>query len=250
MLKCTLFTAMLTCTLLSGCQSTRFAPTFPRANEYGVVLSQQSNKQQYTVAAVTGPVMSAALPGPDVAAGTSPQPRMPLLIVSKSLPVQTSPRLAAPDTTLNRLLQPPSKLPADPLTTVVNAVGAAAALGGAGLAIAGASNNSSGYYPLVQIITGFALLAVGIPLLFFQGKNGRRRLIREDRKRNAVAGDVPVPKTDAANKPLQKLGLGMGIAAGIVLLLGALFGTISFALASFIGVPLGIVGLVLFIAGS
>ncbi|NVO83900.1 hypothetical protein [Hymenobacter terrestris] len=250
MLRSTLLATMLTWTLLAGCQSARFAPTFPRGSEYSVARSQPVEVPPLPVKPANEPVLSAALPGPELGKADIQQLAVSELVVSKPLSGQVAPVIAVPDTTLKRLLRPEPKLRADPLTTVINVAGAAAVVGGAGFAIAGAINNSSGYYPLAQVIAGIALLAVGIPLLFLQGKNGRRRLLREERKRNAAPVGAPAPKTDAANEPLQKLGLGMGIVAGVMLLLGALAGGFSFALALIIGLPLVIVGLLLFVVGS
>ncbi|OWP64444.1 hypothetical protein CDA63_03455 [Hymenobacter amundsenii] len=253
MTKLPVYYLWLAIVLLAGCQSTRPAPFFfaSASSNYQPRLPQPASaRPEAAPARLTAsrpdPAAEAALPLPPL-----PQAR-PLL---HSSPHLTAPPLrgpavavAPPDTVVARVASP--AVGADPLTTVVNVGGALAVIGGGALIIAAANYDGSGYAGLGQLLLALPLLAVGIPLLFFQGKNGRRRLRREGRDKSVGPLAAPTPKTDAANKPLQKLGLGMLLAAGAVLLLGLLGGVYGLAFASFIGGPLAVLGIILFIAGS
>ena len=247
MTKLPVYHLWLAIVLLAGCQSTR-----PTSFSFAPASSNhQPRPQPASVRPEVEPAqLIASLPDP-VAETTPPLPRArPSLHSSPHLTAQPlpGPAVALPDTVVARVATP--AVGADPLTTVVNVGGALAVIGGGALIIAAANYDGGGYAGLGQLLLALPLLAIGIPLLFFQGKNGRRRLRREGRDKSAAPVAAPASKTGAANKPLQKLGLGMLLAGAGVLLLGLLGGVYGLAFASFIGGPLAVLGLILFIAGS
>ncbi len=238
--------------LLTGCQSVRPVPFSFAPPTAGYHLRQPAPAG--AVSEVELAQLTASLPDSAAAdlmparrssyrAAVSPQATL-------SPQVLSNPTVTLPDTAIERLSQPPPVGKPDPLTTVVNVGGAVSLLGGVALIVAAANNDSGGYSGLGQVLLALPLLAIGVPLLLFQGKNGRRRKRREARIAARQPLAAPGPETTAANRPLEKLGLGMMIAAGLLLLLGLLGGIVGVTLAAFVGVPLAVIGLILFIAGS
>lgn len=75
----------------------------------------------------------------------------------------------------------------DPGTTAVNIVGAIITGWGISKVVRAASSDASGPWSgvgnLIGVVTGVLIITGGIALLFFQGKNGRVRRMREDRRR-------------------------------------------------------------------
>ncbi len=237
--------------LLTGCQSTRPVPfSFtPPATDY-------YRRQPAPAGAIAGAELAQLTASlPDSAAGMMPA-RQPVYRAVFSPQVPPSPRVLPnpaailPDTAIGRLPQPLPIDKPDPLTTAVNVGGAVSLLGGVALIVAAANNDNGGFSGLGQVLLALPLLAIGVPLLLFQGKNGRRRKRREARLAARQPSAAPAPKTTAANRPLEKLGLGMMIASGLLLLLGLLGGASGVGLAAIVGVPLAVIGLILFIAGS
>ncbi|MFD2786496.1 hypothetical protein [Hymenobacter rubripertinctus] len=250
-MKPRLLQGLLAMLLLTGCQSTHLPAVLPQTSAYGPSRQLPADTAPLWHAPTPEPVLSAALvdPAPEATAGTGAH-RPSALPAAAPLPVWAVPRSVAPDTVLDRLLRPEVKLPADPLTTTVNVVGAVATVGGIVYATVGANNEFGGYSAAAQVLFGLALLAVGIPLLFFQGKNGRGRLRREAREKNVAPIAVLAARAEGGNEPLRKTGLGMALAGGVLLLLGLLGGTYGLILAGFIAVPLVVVGVILLVAGS
>lgn len=248
MLRKVLLPLLLSSTWLMSCQSTRPTSFLPRASEYGPLTSSPTTP----VSADSGTIeLSASLTDTPPA----PAPAAPRHQVTKPvLPVAAPRHTAEPDTALERLLRPDPVIKPDPLTTGVNVFGALATVGGIGFTIAavdGNEQNKGSFYPVVQVVVGIGLLAIGIPLLFFQGKNGRMRRLREARK----ATSAPTPPASAskkgkANAPLAKLGLGLAIAGGVLLLLGLLLGGLGAALVFIPAAILILIGLILFVAGA
>ncbi|MBT9391621.1 hypothetical protein KLP40_00485 [Hymenobacter sp. NST-14] len=230
---------------LVACQSARLPTVLPESTGYGrATISLPANDS-----AVAPPELSASLP---VSNAEPPlrltPPASPRLVAA---PVAPRPTLtAAPDTALERLLRPDPVAKPDAVTTVVNVTGALSLLGGIGLLIAAANNDNGGYGGLGQLLLALPLLAIGIPLLFFQGKNGRLRKRREARIAAEHPGTKPAPSPEEANRPLHRLGLGMIIGGGLLLVLGLVGGFGGLLLAVFLGVPLAVVGAILLIAGS
>ncbi|RSK47712.1 hypothetical protein [Hymenobacter rigui] len=139
-----------------------------------------------------------------------------------------------------------ARKPADKATTIVNAMGGVISAAGIGFLIAGATSEppKTEYGGLRNLVLGFyglVLLGLGIPLLFFQGKNGRLRQLRQARK----AAEAPAPGASPAvdQKPANKRSTG-----GLVLvLLGALCMS-SLVIPSFLAfllVPIGLICLVI-----
>ncbi|RFP65506.1 hypothetical protein D0N36_08470 [Hymenobacter lapidiphilus] len=224
MVRSTLLTALLTCTLLAGCQSARFSPALPRVSEYGAVRPQPTDGSQRPAMSADEPVLLAALPGPDPVDGARQEARMFSSVVSKSLRVQATPLLATPDTAVNRMLEPQPKPPVDPSTTAVNIVGGATVAVGLGAMVASVLDDrstASSLAPALGVLTGLGLLVVGVALMFFQGKNGRMRKLREAREA-AVIPTAATIRSRNFKTGLRKVGRGLLIAAGVLLLLGIL----------------------------
>ncbi|SDX93285.1 hypothetical protein [Hymenobacter psychrophilus] len=236
--------------LLTGCQSTRPA-SFSFAQSHTAPSHAEYYRRQPAPAGVIAEVELAQLTAslPDTAADTMPARRSGNLAAysSRALPKAA---VILPDTVTERLSQPLPAGKPDPLTTVVNVSGAVSLLAGVGLIAAGAYNDKGGLSGLGYVLFALPLLVIGVPLLLFQGKNGRQRKRHEARVAARQPTAVPATNSPAANRPLKRLGVSMMLATGLLLLLGLLGGPGGVALATFVGLPLAVVGLVFFIVGS
>ena len=232
--------------LLIGCQSARVPTLLPESTGYGRVTTATPASRLPDAAP---PELSASLSASEAEPTTPITPTArPKLAPAPVVPLPTL--TAAPDTALERLLRPDPVIKPDPLTSGVNVLGALSTIGGLGFLFAAFNYDGSGFLGLAFLLYSLPLLAIGIPLLLFQGKNGRRRKHREARAAAKHPGTEPAHKSEDANRPLKRLGLGMLIAGGLVLLLGLMGGIGGAILVSFLGLPIAVIGAILLIAGS
>ncbi|WP_019947032.1 hypothetical protein [Hymenobacter aerophilus] len=222
MVRNTALTFLVACSLLMGCQSARFSAVLPRVDEYGAARAQPGAAPQLFAEPAAEPVLSASLPGSGLSGVDSQKPPVSELLVSKSLSGQAAPVIAVPDTALQRRLQPAPKLPADPATTAVNIVGGVTVAVGLGAMITNGFDgkpDEPSLAPESSILVGLGLLVVGLGLLFFQGKNGRLRKLREAREA-AVAPTAAAMRSQNFKTGLRKTGRVILIVGGALLLLG------------------------------
>ncbi|WP_324678483.1 hypothetical protein [Hymenobacter sp. GOD-10R] len=225
--------ALLLMTLVLGfvvtsCQSTKSVVRLPAVREYG---QRPGPPQLVASAEQSTPGLAAALPDETTTAPASDQ-----WLVPRLLPASHKPLKAPVDTVRKPLLLPVGK--PDPTTTVVNVAGGVTTAAGLGIMIAAANAETGGEWGgLANAIGGFMglmLMIAGVALLFFQGKNGRLRRLREARKaaRRAIVAPATEQGAPALNQqdtiPAEhmrhrsKTGLSMIVAAGILVLLSFL----------------------------
>ncbi|UOQ65260.1 hypothetical protein [Hymenobacter volaticus] len=245
--------------LLSSCQSARFI--VPDANEYGVQAIQRPTASTDQ----TQPVLLAVLSKKE--SSESPQLSMQHQKPIAALPVGRLPMLS-PDTSLNKTLPLVLSGKSDPKTTIVNSIGGAVTATGLGFIIARASADTpqtewGGISKAMGVLGALLVVLVGVALLFFQGKNGRLRRLREARQ--AAKNPVVMPLSEDSSKlyssmrsaehrvhrsksGLQLLGY-ITMYSGILILALSLLGgpPIGFLLAGVITILLG---LILLVAGS
>ncbi|PJJ47961.1 hypothetical protein CLV45_4652 [Hymenobacter chitinivorans DSM 11115] len=240
-MKFFLLSILFSCLLLAGCHSARLA-TLPTVREYGPAEVQPSSRVSSLSADRALPPLTAtvAAPTPSVEHPTRQLPSKPTYTV----PASPSPVVVAPDTALTRATGPAPGAGADPFTTRINMLGGAVGAAGVGIMLyafsdASRERNPSGWGSLFEAFMGFVALAVGVSLLFFQGKNGRGRLRREAR-RAARHPQAPDAATESnGSRGLRRWGIVLGLVGVVLGLLGALQGGLLFF----------IVGAVLLLAG-
>jgi hypothetical protein len=236
--------------VVASCQSTKSIVRLPAVREYG----QRPAPPQLVASAEqsSAPVLAATLPdkGPTTQAN-DPQ-AAPRLAPTDSQPSEV------PADTLKKPLPPTLTGKPDPTTTVVNVVGGVATAAGLGLIIAAANADTGGEWgglaDAIGGFTGLMLMIGGVALLFFQGKNGRLRKLREARRaaRRAIIApetEQGAPALDQENaipaertRHRSKTGLNMIVAAGILALLSLLplWSFILFLPAAFILLLVGV----------
>ncbi|SDX93230.1 hypothetical protein [Hymenobacter psychrophilus] len=181
MMRNAIVTSLLACSVLAGCQSARFVPTLPRVSEYGAARTQPADAPQLPAKPADELVLSAALPGPESGNGATQETRLLSLGGNNARYVQVAPLFAAPDTALNKLLPLPPVRPADSFTTAVNVVGGIVVAGGIGSGVAAFNSDKDLSAGLSRLLIGVVLLVVGATMLFFRGKNSRRRQAQKNR---------------------------------------------------------------------
>ena len=184
------------------------------------------------------PILTAALPT-EAATEQFQRQEKPMRPVATLTPRPTQ---FSPDTTQKKAAPLILNTKPDPATTAVNIVGGVMTAAGLGIMIASASADTGGEWgglgDFLGGLMGFILAMAGVALLFFQGKNGRRRRLKEERKaaRKAVvaraSGDVPVeriapPLDQPAPTPepvssRKKTGITLIVIAGVLALLSVL----------------------------
>lgn len=207
---------------LASCQSARFA--VPATEAYRPTV----RSRQAAPVTASPPALLAALPKPTSKAETED-------VYAKQLPniASTTPQILAPDTVLKPTVTPAVSGKPDPTTTVVNIAGAVITAAGLGVIIANSGEAPhtewGGLSQSISILGGIIMALFGLVLLFFQGKNGRMRRLREARKAAAsptpgqspaVTPDPVKPSSQTSHK--QKTGLRLMVAGGIMGLLGYL----------------------------
>ncbi|OUJ72269.1 hypothetical protein BXP70_18560 [Hymenobacter crusticola] len=241
---------------VASCQSTKGIAHFPAVREYG---PRSTAPLLVASAEQAEPVLPAAVSNEAPAAQTIDRPQAPVPTMAEIKPLE------APADTLKKVLLPTPSSKPDPATTGVNVVGGVLTAGGLAVVIASANADTGGEWPgLAKAMGGFLglmLMIAGVALLFFQGKNGRLRRLREERRaaRRALISPTAAPEatSDApteektATKSIgqrSKVGLSLIIAAGILLLLSLLPVGLFF-----ISLPIAfillLVGVILMLAG-
>ncbi|MBC6696641.1 hypothetical protein [Hymenobacter sp. BT190] len=216
--------------LLGNCQSQQAFLFRPTAKMYS---------------SVTADVREPLVPTPKPNAAPAPEltaalPKQPAWDKTRNGYEQPSPRLLppapqvlTPDTAVKAAASPISYSKPDPATTVVNSIGGAITAVGLGVAIANSGEAPQtewgGLGQAIGILGGLILALLGLGLLFFQGKNGRLRRLRESRKAALLpapdqspnlAPESASPNNRASQK--QKTGFRLMIAGGVLGLLGLL----------------------------
>ncbi|WP_157530422.1 hypothetical protein [Hymenobacter norwichensis] len=205
--------------LAIGCQSTRISTILPATETYRSDIAIRTS----VPVTPTPPILIAALPTEIAREETK---NIYLRPASTSLSL-------VPDTT-DRASKTAISGKADPTTTVVNSIGGAIAAVGIGVVIANSGEAPKtewgGLGQLILFLGGLIMALLGLGLLFFQGKNGRLRRLREARKAAALpsaqtSGQTIVPESinpDARVGQKPKTGFCLMIIGGIMGLLGFL----------------------------
>ncbi|WP_188815671.1 hypothetical protein [Hymenobacter cavernae] len=257
MSRSTFLVILLLVLVVAGCQSTRSIATFPKVREYG----RHSTPLPMDSVNNAEPILTAALPGIENLALVQPKKRS--VNLGSALVAPTLTPLKLPADTLKKAVPPTVSGKPDPATTVVNVIGGAMAVTGVGVMIASSNADTGGEWGgLADAIGGFMgliLTIAGVTLLFFQGKNGRLRRLREARRaaRNPVtpgteqglATPPDVTKPTTTRRQRSRAGGHLVIAAGLLALLSLFAGFLIIILlpASLI---LLLLGLSLMIAGQ
>jgi hypothetical protein len=223
--------ALLSAALLLGsCQSQQAFLFRPAATVRATATSvtREPLEPSAEPTAVPAPELTAALPKQPVWDETrngyeQPLPRL----------VAPAPQVLTPDTAAKAKVSPIPYGKADPATTVVNSIGGAMTAVGLGVVIANSGEAPQtewgGLGQGIGLLGGFILALLGLGLLFFQGKNGRLRRLRESRKAASLpapdqspnlAPEPASPSNRASQK--QKSGLRVMIIGGILGLAGFL----------------------------
>ncbi|QJX45767.1 hypothetical protein HMJ29_01985 [Hymenobacter taeanensis] len=207
---------------------------------------------------VVSPILTAELPPDEVTASTRKAK------ISTDIK-QTSLTVLPPDTTIKQ----PSVMPTitdfkvDPATTIVNAVGGAVALTGAVLMIDGALSDPpqtewGGLTHAIQGIAGFFLFGLGIALVFFQGKNGRHRLLKQALKTGVMPDSLPstmpvavqpettIPAVKQRNRSRRRVGISL-LGTGVLLAIVSLSINFAFILTA---IPVAIIGVALLLTAK
>lgn len=230
---------------LSSCQSARTAVVPAGTGAY--------NTPPPPIASAPASVLTAELPT-ETAPTATPQAKLGGV-------ARPTPSVAAPPDTL---LRPPSltDFKPDVPTTVINVVGAAVAVTGVAMMIEGTTSGPpqtewGGLSRAIQAISGCVLLGVGVGLVFFQGRNGRHRLLKQALKTGSIpppTAPTPGPSQSAAQDPVTVQRRSRRRKAGGFLMLSGLVLTIAGLLLSVVLIPIGVllslIGLVCYVAGS
>ncbi|WP_375434559.1 hypothetical protein [uncultured Hymenobacter sp.] len=224
---------------LTACQSVRSVTILPDTEIY----RPQPNLRKPTFYQ-SQPVLTATLPEREILSEDEGDQVAPASMPSvNKLPV------LLPDTAVNKSVI--SSKP-DPATTIVNSVGGATTAVGLGLMIAIASTDApptewDGLSQVIGFLGGLMILLIGLALLFFQGKNGRLRRVREARE---AAADDAIPPISAklASRRSQSRKTGR-----LLLTIGGVLGVLVFIYGVLLLLPaiiLLLLGSIFSIAGS
>ncbi|SNR40494.1 hypothetical protein [Hymenobacter mucosus] len=239
--------------LVGGCQTTRVSAFLPTAQEYGRPLSLKSSASAASIAELPELMADAS----SDTSTTAYQRQLLPVTYTRAIPLaEAHPKapLVSPDTVVSRTIPQPTG--PDPHTSKVNMLGGLLTFTGL-IALLAAVWSEASWGSIHLGLGALALIPVGVALLLYQGKNGRLRLRRQARREARRPTKVPDANTGvpAATPPvkgnphLRKVGSVLLILSAILLLIGALLGTVYSLF--FFGLPaiiIGLLGLIVVVA--